>query len=654
MLTRNLPSVMILPFVFAAVLGLSPGTLHADGLPPEAKKVVEAFEKETAGIRKKGDDRTSAAQDKLLKKLRELQVEQTKAGMLDEAVLIRDSVRALEAAKLEARHSQFAAKVVAKLPAEAQVAIRECDESVGEIAKGVADDLNAKRAAYNAKLKELLATYTGEGKLDEALAVRSRISSSPMAYAATADAAKSGIAAGLGNAGTDYATVERRYREQLAQRHLESRKAHKRIADGLVLKLAEILAAHTKAGRLDPAVAIRNFSQGLVAEQDPSRMVELARANRVKLPVDAASLIDGFLEEATGLQTQSAESLTKLNGELAPHVEVEARRQLIAGNVEPSRQLLNQLFGFRKQEFPFAWAGHYRMAPVLNEQAQPIFDRFAKAKAERLAKADVEQEPLRKKLVETLQAALDAQPKADATEALEQTVKLLGSDSTEGVRGMLPFVIDNRLPEASLAAVKEFRNAVKKLTLELNAQNAEAAKQFAVELVPVREVLVVAGEFEAAFVVLERQQNAHRSFAPFAVKTSPAAGHPLLWDGSVVDAKDGLYLVIYTHREEWLSRDRFRVGNETAAINVQLGGSVEQRAVTRPGFGTPKEGPGQPVTEKTKLKVGQRLMAYWGSRWLLVTVIEVGETGVKIHWEGYPSGSDEVIDRARLRDVSDD
>lgn len=655
MLTRSPQLVVILSLVFVATLSVNSLVLRADELPPDLKKVVETFEKETVGIRKKGDDRTSAAQDKLLKKLRELQIDQTKAGLLDEAVLIRDSVRAVEADKKAARLSKFASNAVAKLPIEAQISIREYDESISSISQEVADDLTNKRAAYNTRLKELLAAYTKEGKLDAALAIRSRISSSPEIVPTTTGNAAAGTSTGLGEAGTDFATVERRVREISSSRQMENSKAHKQVADGLVLKLADAQATHTKAGRLDPAVAIRDFSQRLAKEQDPYKMVELARNVRPNLPTDAAALVGDFLEETAKLQITSAENLAKLNAEYAPHVEVEVRKQLIAGDLEASRRLLTLLSSLRKKDFPFSHAGWYRQIPMLSAQAQPLFDRFAETKADRLAKANAELEPLRKKLIETLQKALEAKPNEDATDALEQTIKTLESESSEGLRGMVLFVADKRLPEASAAAVKEVRTTVKKLFQELNSQNADTAKKFTADLVPVREAHTVAGEYEAAFVMLERQQNAHRSFDPIRVKTSTAAGHPLTWDGTVIDAKDGLYLVNQTHREEWLTRDRFRVGNESPAVNVQLGGSSDPRSPVRPNpFGTPKEGPGQPVTEKTKLKQGQRLMAYWGSRWLPVTVIESSAAGVKIHWEGYPNSSVEVVERSRLRDVSDD
>lgn len=652
MLNRSARLVCVLLLVWVVVLAMSPLAVRAEGLPLDAKKVVEAFEKETAGIRKKADDRTSAAQDKLVKKLRELQVEQTKAGLLDEAVLIRDTVRAIEVDQKAARTSTFDAKVVAKLVAEAQVAIREYEDSVSEISKGVTDDLNNKQSAFNTRLKDLLETYTKAGKLDEALAIRSRISSSPVVVATTG-AAPSATPVNLGDAGTDFATVERRYREQMTARLLANRKLYKQAADALVLKLATVLTAHTKAGRLDPAIAIRTFSQSLAAEQDSHKLVELAKAQRPKLPADAIALVDAFIEEATVLQAQAAESVAKLNAAFAPHVEVEARKQLIAGNLEASRQLLTQLFTFRKQDFPFSWAGHYRSTPTLSDKAQPIFDRFAEAKAERLAKANAALEPLRKKWIESLQAALDARPKEDTALVLEQTVELLGSPSTEGLEGLLLFVADNRLPAESLSAWKELRTAVKKAFDDLKASGAEAAKQLATELAPIRDAHITAGEYEAAFIILDRQQNVHLALTPLTVKASPAPGHPFVWDGTVLDTRDGLFLVHYTHRDEWMPRNRFRVGNESEAVSKQMGGAPQQGfVVPRSPFETPTDGPGKPVTEKTKLKVGQRLLAYWGSRWLPVIVVEVA--GPKVHWEGYSNSFDEVITRARLRDVSDE
>ncbi len=69
-----------------------------------------------------------------------------------------------------------------------------------------------------------------------------------------------------------------------------------------------------------------------------------------------------------------------------------------------------------------------------------------------------------------------------------------------------------------------------------------------------------------------------------------------------------------------------------------------------PASPRPSAQPIRPVSAATPLKVGDKLEAYWGSRWYTVTVLElVGADRVKIHWDGWSSQWDEVMLRSKLQ-----
>jgi hypothetical protein len=70
----------------------------ADDLPADAKKVFDSLSSEVAQIEKRAAEEIQAAQQRCLDELQKLQESYTKAGKLDEAVAIRDTIRAMKEA----------------------------------------------------------------------------------------------------------------------------------------------------------------------------------------------------------------------------------------------------------------------------------------------------------------------------------------------------------------------------------------------------------------------------------------------------------------------------------------------------------------------------------------------------------------------------
>src|SRR5689334_1632632 len=69
----------------------------ADGLPPEALELIAAHEKEVAAVLAKAQADIQKKQEALADKIEELQKKYTMDGKLDEALAIRDHVRAIRA-----------------------------------------------------------------------------------------------------------------------------------------------------------------------------------------------------------------------------------------------------------------------------------------------------------------------------------------------------------------------------------------------------------------------------------------------------------------------------------------------------------------------------------------------------------------------------
>ncbi len=67
-------------------------------------------------------------------------------------------------------------------------------------------------------------------------------------------------------------------------------------------------------------------------------------------------------------------------------------------------------------------------------------------------------------------------------------------------------------------------------------------------------------------------------------------------------------------------------------------------------IGYPVDPAGQSVLEDTSLKPGDRVIAWWNGDWWKAEVIEVHPDGkIKVHYTGWDSQWDEVLERDRLQ-----
>ena len=119
--------------------------------------------------------------------------------------------------------------------------------------------------------------------------------------------------------------------------------------------------------------------------------------------------------------------------------------------------------------------------------------------------------------------------------------------------------------------------------------------------------------------MLVKMQTPPRFFEPLLIKYGQGAHFP--WSGSIVEMRDGVYLVSNVHKhEEGMTRDRLRFADEKFPVTTS----------SKPGeYGPP---PSFPVTDKTKLKPGRILLFKDNSRWVLVEVKELRDDVPVIHF----------------------
>lgn len=84
----------LLVWVVVGSLGFGLNAVRGEELPADAKALIEQNKKKIAEIERTAAEQTKAANDKLIADLEKLKVAYTKDGKLDEAVAIRDFLRA--------------------------------------------------------------------------------------------------------------------------------------------------------------------------------------------------------------------------------------------------------------------------------------------------------------------------------------------------------------------------------------------------------------------------------------------------------------------------------------------------------------------------------------------------------------------------------
>jgi LCCL domain len=151
----------------AVLLGRVPVAHAQADLPAAAKEVVKQFEEEAVEFEKKTEAEVKKRWEKTTAELKKVQDALCKEAKLDEAVAVRDLLRAIQAGTNVTPS--------ADLPAAAQEVYKQHEEEVAEIHKKAEADFKNRREKTIAELKKVQDAFCKEAKLDEAVAVRELI-----------------------------------------------------------------------------------------------------------------------------------------------------------------------------------------------------------------------------------------------------------------------------------------------------------------------------------------------------------------------------------------------------------------------------------------------------------------------------------------------
>jgi hypothetical protein len=136
-------------------------------MPPAVKEVLKQLEDEAVEVEKKVEADLKKSRDSTAAELKKVQDTFCKDAKLDEAVAVRDLIRALLAGTVGA--------LADGLPAAARDVYKQYEEEQAAILKKGEAEFAARREKMCAELKKLQDKFCKEAKLDEAVAVRDMI-----------------------------------------------------------------------------------------------------------------------------------------------------------------------------------------------------------------------------------------------------------------------------------------------------------------------------------------------------------------------------------------------------------------------------------------------------------------------------------------------
>jgi hypothetical protein len=154
--------------VLSMVLSGTPSEAPAPVEVPALNEVLKQFEQESAEIEKDAATEIKKRSDNIVVELKKVQDAFCKEAKLDEAVAVRDLIRAL-------RDGASAPPPTAELPAAAREIFKQHDEEVAAIQKKAEAKIKKRLDKVLVELKKVQDAYCKEAKLDEAVAVRDLI-----------------------------------------------------------------------------------------------------------------------------------------------------------------------------------------------------------------------------------------------------------------------------------------------------------------------------------------------------------------------------------------------------------------------------------------------------------------------------------------------
>lgn len=638
LLKRSTSRIAVVTASLFVVLGLYTETLFAD-LPPEARTLVQSYEKAIAETRTRLSSELQDWRNAIIAELKGVQRQLATEDLLDEAVQVRNVIRGFEAEKGSPFTKELSSDEFNKLPKEAQKVLLN-RESPGSVETRLEIELAKPREVLVAKLAEMQKSFAAADKLDEAVSIRDwiRIHGNTKNSSSTSQPEAALVIPDITAGANDLNAIRANYQAAMARLVQALQSEFMRLSDQLVQELQTMKAQYTKSGQLDEALAIRKVVDYLRAEKVGGPRIAIARAQKGTLPEDAQRVIDACLVEADTTEAKFSQVIRSVEAQLAKPLEKVAEAALLGTDLEAARNAVSELYGLKRQIFPYRHAGRAKTPLKLAPPAVDILDELDGELATIRAKLQEREAPLRQNLLDQLRKVEEGNLKAETELAVRRTIDFLSAENLQGLRGLVLFCFDPELRGEAAELVMQYLRETTKLIEDARAEYTAKLDAARPRLDAARKVQVDERDWEAAYSLMEWMNRPARMFPAVTVKYGHTVGDKFPWDGTVIDMRDGVLLVINVHQsEEWMTRDRIRVGAEdfpgTRVGNLDNGAPP-------PGF---------PVTEKTKLTRGGIVLFPEHHRWTPVEVKDIRSEGIVIHYFGRSDTWDKSVDRSQLR-----
>lgn len=668
------PFKKLLLQLLAGILISANGSISADEqkkLPPSAIRIVEQIERERLQADMEYQEQATKLLTEAIDDLDAMVLERTKALALDEAVAIRDAIRA--AAEVEA--------VSDKVDKLTEASKRLSDEARNRVAALVAasvrqDERHEKRLRdfredRNEQLQAVLEELASAGNLDGALAIRALIEQpdSGLAMQAADTTASGTTTSGTVTSGTpatasseslnvskvqidekDFKKAYTVYSKAAAELIRGQKEAADKSFAEAISQLSGMQKRVARAGDLDASLAIRDLCTSVeqVASENSAlsgkgaRLRQIVTAQRQKLPDSAAEVADELVTKLETANRQHLEAKSSLDKAYSKPYRVwlgetfnNGDTSAIQNGVREYYQLLGE---FEKVQQAFR--------PETIPLPEDVSDAIAHFQAEwndHVADAERAHHVRVQKLIDTIKAA---DLKGAQSEAASKLIERLERDYAKSLMGFLLIPVDKPLPSEVKKDLQTAIAATNAAVGDLWSEYGTRKQAVTAHLKQARLKALADQEFLDAFGIMKADASLGDPFAGVPVKAfvMPTSTHTR--NATLIEVAAGRCRIAdspFQPQGHWVDRDEILLEGEDPPDAAARAG--------RPAFAHYlRAPPTRRVTSSTPLVRGMLIAVQDPHRrWVKATVLQPTKTGAIVQDDTPFNREPFEVDRSQIR-----
>ncbi|MEZ6124572.1 MAG: hypothetical protein R3C49_15545 [Planctomycetaceae bacterium] len=624
----------ILPFVL--LLSVAEPVLGQNAeVPAELRERVVSFESSVAQAEARFAKALLESQESLLTELRRIQDRLTMEVRLDDAVVVRDFLKAVREKVDLTQRRAFITSRVQELPTEVREAVagylRASTDAEREHRKALAERTKQQVESLSAEFR----VFTESGNLEAALFIRNallKLGEDP--------ARATAVSPGTPEFSGDPAQVRNEYQQWLQQIMQTQEQHFAPLIEKAEVDLRHRLEVETRAANLDEAVRIRDLLRRLdsvPAEAPPSVRVQLLRRPDPGFSVDVVELLKRLENETKEIETEIHRLRATGDLAFAAANKPEFDRSILTGNDVQRRQVLAEYYHLTRQLEKLHAMHQRRSTAPANPQAVEIIRSVSEDVVRMTDRTRKQELEFRAALIDRLSKVEAAELTAEEQGAVRKALEFARADYSQGLLAMLLFQRPPELPQSARDALDQYRHGVASIRTSAVEETAAIRGKLQEQLQPLVEQHVRNSEYAEATELLDHNWLPEPPQATVPVKASRTPSSDHLWDAQVLDIRgeNSLLVTFGLPQTEWLPRNRVRFQHDDPI-----------KVTPRSGSSSPNP-PGIPVTEETRLRVGLKAFKYWGTRWYPVTIEGISPQNVTISWDDW-GRSQETCNREDL------